>query len=190
MQATTATLVLFWVCAIFAVLGAVGTIASKRPLRAAMALLLNIVSLAGLYLTLTAPLLATIQLLVYAGAIVVLFVFVIMLIGPEEEKVRPAKAQFARIGGGVMMALVTLLVALNVGGVFSERTRTALEYGTVEGVGMTLFRMGLVPFEVISITLTVAIVGAIAIARGRTPRETAEVKAAEKRAAEAAEAQN
>ena len=180
METTTATLILFWVSAIFAVLGALGTVFSQRPLRAAMALLLNIVSLAGLYLTLTAPLLATIQLMVYAGAVVVLFVFVIMLIGPEDDAPRPPKAQFARIASAAMLGFMTLIFVLNMS-VDSERVRPPSDYGTVEGVGQTLFRMGLVPFEVISITLTVAIIGAIAIARGRTPREAAEVEAAKAR---------
>ncbi|MBC7171239.1 MAG: NADH-quinone oxidoreductase subunit J, partial [Polyangiaceae bacterium] len=61
------------------------TVAAKRPLRAAVGLLVNIVSLAGLYLTLSAEFLAAIQLIVYAGAVVVLFVFVIMLIGPDAK---------------------------------------------------------------------------------------------------------
>ena len=73
---------LFVVTGILAIAGALITISAERPLRAAIGLLVHVVSLAGLFLTLNAHLLAALQLLVYAGAIVVLFVFVIMLIGP------------------------------------------------------------------------------------------------------------
>ncbi len=73
------------VCGVVSVLGAIGTVAARRPLRAAVSLLVTIIAIAGLYLGLSAQLLAAIQLLVYAGAVVVLFIFVIMLIGPSSE---------------------------------------------------------------------------------------------------------
>ena len=73
----------FYVCATLAVLGAIATIAAKNPIRGAMGLLLMILSIAGLFLALHAQFLAAIQLIVYAGAIVVLFLFVIMLLGPS-----------------------------------------------------------------------------------------------------------
>ena len=80
-----ASFVLFLMCSVSALAGALGTVASRRPLRGAVSLLVMIIALAGLYLTLAAELLAAIQLLVYAGAVVVLFVFVIM-IHPEKQQ--------------------------------------------------------------------------------------------------------
>ena len=74
---------IFLLCAVVAIVTAVLTVSLRSPLRAAVSLLAHILSLAGLYLTLHAHLLAAIQLLVYAGAVVVLFIFVIMLIGPS-----------------------------------------------------------------------------------------------------------
>jgi NADH-quinone oxidoreductase subunit J len=156
------------VTAIFAMAGALMTISSRRPLRAAIGLLVHIISLAGMFLTLNAHLLAALQLLVYAGAIVVLFVFVIMLLGPASE--------VALIQGRV--ASRTLSIALTIAVVLAVSTSVAYfdapweavpdGFGTVEGLGMAIYRQALVPFEVISITLLVAIIGAIAVARSRT----------------------
>ena len=82
----------FLICGFIALVTAVLTVSLRTPLRAAVALLAHIISLAGLYLTLHAHLLAAIQLLVYAGAVVVLFIFVIMLIGPSAQAAPTASA--------------------------------------------------------------------------------------------------
>ena len=148
--------------------GGLVTISARRPLRAAIGLLVHIISLAGMFLTLDAQLLAALQLLVYAGAVVVLFVFVIMLIGPASE-VGPIEGRFASrtlslaVTIAIVLAVSTSLAYFDLPwGAISE------DFGTVEGLGMAIYSKALVPFEVISITLLVAIVGAIAIARSRT----------------------
>jgi NADH-quinone oxidoreductase subunit J len=159
---------LFVVTAIFAMAGALFTISSKRPLRAAIGLLVHIISLAGMFLTLNAQLLAALQLLVYAGAIVVLFVFVIMLIGPAAE-VGPIEGRIASraLSIGLTVAVV-LAVATTVAYFDVPWAPVPEDFGTVEGLGLAIYQQALVPFEVISITLLVAIVGAIAIARSPT----------------------
>ena len=159
---------LFVVTAIFAIAGALITISSRRPLRAAIGLLIHIISLAGMFLTLDAQLLAALQLLVYAGAVVVLFVFVIMLIGPAAE-VGPIQGRVAsRTLSIAMTAAVALAVSTTVAYFEAPWGPVSEEFGTVEGLGMAIYKQALVPFEVISITLLVAIIGAIAIARSRT----------------------
>jgi len=160
--------ILFVTTAIIAIAGALITISSRRPLRAAIGLLIHIISLAGMFLTLNAELLAALQLLVYAGAVVVLFVFVIMLIGSAAE----VDAMEGRVSSralsigltiGVVLAVSTTVAYFDVPwGVVSE------DFGTVQGLGAAVYKQALVPFELISITLTVAIIGAIAIARSRT----------------------
>jgi len=160
--------ILFVSTAILAMAGALITIASRRPLRAAIGLLIHIISLAGMFLTLNAELLAALQLLVYAGAVVVLFVFVIMLIGPAAE----VDAMQGRVSSRALSIALTIGVVLAVStsvayfdvpwGVVSD------DFGTVQGLGTAVYKQALVPFELISITLTVAIIGAIAIARSRT----------------------
>ena len=107
----TAGNVFFALCSIAALVGALCTVLAKNPIRGAMGLLLTIVGIAGLFLKLNAQFLAAIQLIVYAGAVVVLFVFVIMLLGPDAghtaEKSGP-KARVSRALAGVLMAAISL----------------------------------------------------------------------------------
>ena len=160
---------LFVVTGIVAIAGAFITVWAKRPLRAAIGLLVHIVALAAMFLTLSAQLMAALQLLVYAGAVVVLFVFVIMLIGPAAE-VGPIEGRVApRALSIAMVGAVVLLVATSIAKFDAPWSDELPEgYGTVEGLGAAIYQQALVPFEVISITLLVAIVGAIAVARSRT----------------------
>jgi NADH-quinone oxidoreductase subunit J len=160
--------ILFITTAIFAMAGGLVTISARRPLRAAIGLLVHIISLAGMFLTLDAQLLAALQLLVYAGAVVVLFVFVIMLIGPASE-VGPIEGRFASrtLSLAVTIAIV-LAVSTSLAYFDPPWGAASEEFGTVEGLGMAIYSEALVPFEVISITLLVAIVGAVAITRSRT----------------------
>src|SRR5215469_18222487 len=98
----TLDLVYFYACAAAAVIGALGVVVSKNPIRGAMGLLLLILSVAGLFLALHAQFLAAIQLIVYAGAIVVLFLFVIMLLGPSASTPTDSRGIVGRaIGGGL-----------------------------------------------------------------------------------------
>ncbi len=159
---------LFVVTAILAMAGGLMTISARRPLRAAIGLLVHIISLAGMFLTLNAQLLAALQLLVYAGAVVVLFVFVIMLIGPAAE-VGPIEINLpARTLSIALTAAIVLAVATSVAYVDAPWVPVTEAFGTVEGLGMAIYQDAVVPFEVVSITLLVAIIGAIAVARSRT----------------------
>ena len=160
--------ILFVTTSILAIAGALMTISSRRPLRAAIGLLVHIISLAGMFLTLNAHLLAALQLLVYAGAVVVLFVFVIMLIGPASE-VDAIRGRLASrsMSIGLTVAIV-LAVATSVAYFDAPWGAVPEDFGTVEGLGMAIYKQAMVPFEVVSITLLVAIIGAIAIARSRT----------------------
>ena len=139
-----------------------------------------------LYLSLHAHFLAAVQLMVYAGAVVVLFVFVIMLIGPVEIPSGETRGLMSKSLALVLMAILTATVSLTLLGVTPARgtiecvtgsNGDCAMFGGVQGLGDELFRHGVVPFELISILLTVAIVGAIAVARGRTSKETADAAA-------------
>ena len=175
-------------CAAVAVLSAFGAIASRTPIRAAMSLLAHILSLAGLYISLYAHLLAAMQLIVYAGAVVVLFVFVIMLIGPTQEPRTPGiKGLAPRMLALCMMAAVGISIASGVGHLKPEAPTIAgcepgvvecAQFGGVKGISRVLYKDAAVPFELISILLLVAIIGAIAVARGRTLAEAERLKAA------------
>ena len=159
------------VSGLIAILGALMTIASRRPLRAAVGLLIHIIALAGLFLTVNAQLLAALQLLVYAGAVVVLFVFVIMLIGPASEVTSSTEGVMSRTVSLISIVGLMLIVTGALASAGIERGAPASDFGSVEALGMAIYRQALIPFEVVSITLLIAIVGAIAVARGRTTQE-------------------
>jgi NADH-quinone oxidoreductase subunit J len=121
-----------------------------------------------MFLTLNAQLMAVLQLLVYAGAVVVLFVFVIMLIGPAAE-VGPIEGRLAsRTLSIAMVVAVVLALATTVSYFDAPWVKVPEGFGTVQALGMAIYKQAAVPFEIISITLLVAIIGAIAVARSRT----------------------
>ncbi|MBX3233481.1 MAG: NADH-quinone oxidoreductase subunit J [Labilithrix sp.] len=162
----------FYFCALIAVLGAVGTVAAKNPIRGAMGLLAMIVAIAGLFLALHAQFLAAIQLIVYAGAIVVLFLFVIMLLGPSASTPSDQRGRIARaIGGGLFGAVGVAAIALLYMAAPKEKapllTSVVGDFGSVDAFGRIIFSEALAPFELSSALLMVAIVGAVAVARGR-----------------------
>jgi NADH-quinone oxidoreductase subunit J len=177
---------LFLACAIGALLSALGTVLVKSPIRAAMSLLVHIIMLSGLFLTLHAHLLAALQLLVYAGAVVVLFVFVIMMIGPGVTDTPTTRGLVSKTAATALMAILTCALAAAVGGAAPVRTLVegcgdgagsdCADFGSVVAFSRELYMQDLVPFELISVLLTVAIVGAIAVARGRSVEEAAAIK--------------
>lgn len=163
-------MVVFVFFAALAVLGALGTVLSRNPIRSAVGLFVHIVALAALYLNLGAHFLGVIQLLIYAGAVVVLFVFVIMLLGPAATSPQDgrgigwravAAAAVAGIGGMLLFTVRYVQMAM------PERSDS---YGTMNVVGSFLFKQGVLPFELIGVTLVIAVVGAFAIARGKHER--------------------
>jgi NADH-quinone oxidoreductase subunit J len=165
--------VFFALCSVAALVGAVCTVLAKNPIRGAMGLLLTIVGIAGLFLKLNAQFLAAIQLIVYAGAVVVLFVFVVMLLGPDaghaEPKTEPT-GKLMRAFSGVLMAVISLVSLILVLKSTDKPVRfghVGPGHGSVEAVGLQLFTKAVVPFELATALLIVAVVGAIAVARSR-----------------------
>jgi NADH-quinone oxidoreductase subunit J len=169
--------VFFYACAFFAVLGATGVVLAQNPIRGAMGLLMMILAIAGLFLALHAEFLAATQLIVYAGAIVVLFLFVIMLLGPSATSPTDNRGRISRGIGGVLFGLLGIgaTVALLTTGPKAAGllASPAADFGTVDAFGKIIFSSALVPFELSSALLMVAIVGAIAVARGHTKHELA-----------------
>jgi NADH-quinone oxidoreductase subunit J len=163
-------LTFFGLSALATLVGAVFTVLAVNPIRSAMALLLAIGGITGLFLALDAQFLAVIELIVYAGAVVILFVFVIMLIGPDAAPPADSKAGFSRTLGAVVLgifALVTGFLLMRVGGGPHTLPPSRPEFGTIDSFGRELFTRGLVPFELTTALFVVAVVGAIAVARGR-----------------------
>jgi NADH-quinone oxidoreductase subunit J len=163
----------FYACALAAVSGAIAVVVAKNPIRSAMGLLLLILSVAGLFLSLHAQFLAAIQLIVYAGAIVVLFLFVIMLLGPAARTPSDRRGLFVRSAGGALFVLagVAALGAVARAWALTHRKlpmpNPDPSLGGIDAFGAVLFSDALIPFELSSALLMVAVVGAIAVARGR-----------------------
>jgi NADH-quinone oxidoreductase subunit J len=160
--------ILFYCFASGGVVSALLMITRRNPIISALWLITNFFCLAGLYLTLHAQFIAIIQILVYAGAIMVLFVFVIMLLNlGDEERLRERfswrKVAAGGIGGGLAMELTYIVMIRSDSS--SINPVQATNVGTVEAIGRQIFTRFLFPFEVTSFLLTAAIVGAIVLAK-------------------------
>ena len=167
----------FWLLAAWVTFFAVYTITRKNPVTAVMSLVATFFGLAGIYATLSAHFLAVLQVLVYAGAIMVLFIFVVMILNREE--VSPLSLRPLRILG--VLAAAYLLVkfgdVVSVGITPGPPPAVSETFGSVGAVGDLLFRDFLYPFEAISLLLLVAIVDGVVVSRSHQ-KEVAAVEAA------------
>ncbi|MDR9419183.1 NADH-quinone oxidoreductase subunit J [Gracilimonas sp.] len=163
----------FIMLAVLAVGSALAMVINKNVVNSALFLVVNMVSLAGIFLLLNAQFLAIIQILVYAGAIMVLFLFVIMLLNVQDEenlfdkfRVKYFLAFFLAIGvmGQIFYSLAGVTDMLPA---ISESMATV---GTVEAVGDVLYTKYLLPFELTAVLLTAAVVGALMIAQHKIKR--------------------
>jgi len=159
-------LIVFFVLAGLSVIGALSLILQKHPIHSALSLIVVMVSLAGLYLLLGAEFVAAVQIIVYGGAIMVLFVFVIMLLNASAEE-HTNFSKLAKFGGlPLALALTGLLAAAmihNGGAVPNNPTPDALASTT--GISMMLFSTFVYPFELTSFLILVAIIGALVLAQ-------------------------
>lgn len=157
-------LILFLAFGAVAVGGAVNLLVQRHPINSALSLIAVMAALAGEYLLLGAEFVAALQVIVYAGAIMVLFVFVIMLLNAGEEE-RTSGSRVALIFGVPGMLLGSLLVA---GVVLRHSGTEAVAIGALPGppktIGQMLFHEFLLPFEVTSILILIAIMGAVVLA--------------------------
>lgn len=162
-----AELVFFFFLALVAVGTALGLLFSRSAIYAALFLVLNFITVAVFYLMLNAPFLAMAQVTVYAGAIMVLFLFVIMLLGTSQLKPKPEN-RWQRImalvlGGGLLAEIVVLFILQGRG--LQVIGEIGSDFGSPEGIGLELFQQYLLPFEITSILLLVAMIGAIVLTR-------------------------
>jgi NADH-quinone oxidoreductase subunit J len=146
--------------------GAVNLLIQRRPINSALSLIVVMGSLALIYLLLGAEFVAVIQVIIYAGAIMVLFIFVIMLLNAgEEEPSRGSKvARYIGLPGLFTGGLIGVWVLLQHGPKETMFPIGAL-YGSASEVGMMLFTKYLLPFEVTSVLVLIAIMGAVVLAR-------------------------
>lgn len=160
---------LFNVLATLAVLGAVGLIVFKHPMNGAMSFIITLISLAGLYVLLSAKLIFAIQLIVYAGAIMSLIIFIIMFLNISDEDLPDESSRWVYYAGGIILIapIANFLIKL-VGKVRgTENVIVADGFGGIKEIGTLLFKEWVLPFEIISILLLVALVGAVVLAGKR-----------------------
>ncbi|GGH11231.1 NADH dehydrogenase subunit J [Silvibacterium dinghuense] len=159
-------LVLFFIFGGLCVLGALNLLLQRHPINSALSLIVVMSSLAVLYLLLGAEFLAAAQVIVYAGAIMVLFTFVIMLLNAgKEEKTHGSKAAYlvGFPGAAAIIATLTYMFLQNSGPLGGAKLGDYLV--TTQDLSRVLFRDLLLPFEVTSVLILVAILGAVALAR-------------------------
>jgi NADH-quinone oxidoreductase subunit J len=173
------TEIVFFVFAGLALLGAIGVVASRNPVHSALFLVLTLVSVAVFFLQENAELLAAVQIIVYASAIVVLFLFVIMLLGVDREEALEDPVKYQRPAAFALGALLIAEVLFLAGHDWATGLRTAhgvpLKGGiatdshgfgnNIERVARVLFTDFLWPFEITAALLVIAVVGAVVIAR-------------------------
>jgi NADH-quinone oxidoreductase subunit J len=162
----TAEQITFFVFAVPLVLGAAGVVVARSPMYAAMSLVGAFFFMAGIYVLLSAHLIAFMQILVYAGAVMVLFLFVIMLLSlGNEDKEHERQKAMQLLGTLGAIALVALVASASREVAGTDPAAVAADFGTVKAVGRVLFTQYLLPFEATSLLLLVAIVGAVVVAK-------------------------
>ena len=169
--------VLFFIAGAGALAGALGVVLLRNPFFSVLALVVHLVTLAVLFLLLQAAFLAAAQVVVYAGAVMVLYIFVVAYIGGQDEALRPDESLISSFGPLFAAAIaVELCFALIGSGLEALDTRGAdigPGFGSPGEIGALLLRRFLVPFEAASYLLLVAAVGAVVLARRRRGLEKA-----------------
>ena len=164
-----ATTFFFYFLSAVAVLSAILVITRRNPVHSALSLIITLLSLAGLYLMLYAPFVAGVQIILYAGGIMVLFLFVIMLVNIERAQREFVFNHQWQVGliAGLALGAMLLFVYQKGSSVFPLNPAAPPEPQNTQQVGMILFQSYLLPFEIASLLLLVAIVGAVVMAKKR-----------------------
>jgi NADH-quinone oxidoreductase subunit J len=160
-------LAVFLVVAVVAVASALGLVLKRNPIHGALFLIVNLGSIAVMYLTLHAEFLAWAQVIIYAGAIMILFMFAIMVLIPGKEETGPDPLRSVRLiaipfGALLLVELVLMLVGRPAGPVAAVPAP-----GGVEAIGRLLFTDYLFPFELTSVLLLAALIGVLTLAKSR-----------------------
>ena len=157
--------ILFWVLSIMAVGCALGVILSRNPINSVMFLVLTFVAISGHYLLMNAQFLAIVNLIVYAGAIMVLFLFVIMLMNLNAD-VEPQKGQLVQLAGVISGGVLFLVILAAIKTAKVEMVAPgSTDIGLIQNLGKVLFKNYVLPFEISSVLFLSAMIGAIVIGK-------------------------
>ncbi len=174
---TTVEDIVFWVAAVSAVMGGIGVITARSAIYSALSLIVTLAQLAILYLLLNAQFIAAAQILIYAGAVMVLFIFVITLLGVQDYPFfgqhLPWQRPLSVIFAGLLLVSVVFFVSeapnaiTGAHGTFNAQLST----GNVQAFGTQLFTSFVCPFEATTLLLIVAMIGAVALGRRVSPKK-------------------
>jgi NADH-quinone oxidoreductase subunit J len=162
----------FSLFAVGAVLGCLGVVLLRNPVNAAQSLIASFFCLAGQYVLLHAHLLAVLQILVYAGAVMVLFLFVLMLLNIGDDEVQKRRVGIVKLTGVAALGSVMLAVVVSIVGsagthVRGDNASVPDTFGKVEAIGRELMTRWVLPFELVGVLLLAGIVGAVVVAKRR-----------------------
>ena len=157
--------ILFWVLSAIAVGSALGVILSRNPVNSVMFLIMTFFSISGHYVLMNAQFLAIVNIIVYAGAIMVLFLFVIMLMNLNAD-VEPQKGQLVQLAGVISGGVLFLVVLAAIKTAKPEMMdKTATDIGLISNLGKVLFTKYVLPFEISSVLFLSAMIGAVVIGK-------------------------
>jgi NADH:ubiquinone oxidoreductase subunit 6 (subunit J) len=170
--------IIFFLAAIGALAGALGVVLLRNPFYSVLALVVHLVALAVLFLLLNAEFLAAGQVVVYAGAVMVLYIFVVAYIGGSDEPLRPEGGAISAFGpifaAALGLELVIAFIASGLEALDSQGADIGPAFGSPGQIGSLLLQKYLVPFEAASYLLLIAAVGAVVLARRRRGLEELE----------------
>ncbi|WP_089721550.1 NADH-quinone oxidoreductase subunit J family protein [Candidatus Entotheonella palauensis] len=154
---------LFWIFSIVGVVCGVMVIWHRNPMGSAIYLVVTMLCLSGLYALLNGAFVAVLQVLIYAGAVMVLMLFVIMMLSVRAE----GAPREGSMPVWVISGVIGLFVIFKVGSLFSfgKPPEAVDEFGTIQGVGSLLFNTYVLPFELISVLLLIAVIGAVILSK-------------------------
>ncbi len=168
-MAPVATKFFFYLLATLAIVSAIMVITRRNAVHSALSLIITLLSLAGMYLMLYAPFVAGVQIIVYAGGIMVLFLFVIMLVNLERavKEEQFSKQWLAGVAAALCLGVLFVIVYVKGQSLFHGVPVSMPEHENTQGMGLMLYRDYLLPFEIASLLLLVAIIGAVVMAKKR-----------------------
>lgn len=157
-----------WIVGMIAILSALGVVIGKKPVHSSLWFLLTLLSLASMYLQLSAPFISVMQVLIYAGAILVIFMFVIVLFQDAYLTISEYKAKSVKLllfGSGTLFLAIVTALCMRLVALPDATTVVPIGYGSVESLGRALYIDFFFPFEAVALLFLVAIIGALYIGK-------------------------
>lgn len=157
-----------WILGFILILSSFGVILAKKPVYAALSFLASLMALSGLYFELSGHFIAVMQILVYAGAILVIFMFVIVLFQDAHEQINESEPRSSKpllITAAVAFVLSVIFLGTRLTGIVVHDSKVSEKFGTVQAIGEAIYLDFFFPFEAIILLFLISVVGAVYIAK-------------------------